>query len=459
MASYYRKKITKASLFLCYDQVKLFSPLDYNDCRALCVAKGIAKEPGNGGYYAEKEGNVSPFRNETMKLTNLSPRQLLEIDACTRCGECLRFCPVYSQREEEGINPRGKIQTMKRFIRSQYGLWTRAFSGKKLKEEDLKKFSEMVYRCTLCGECRVACPVSIDSKSLWLALREFLAEMGHLPQSADVLKKNILTEHNILGEENARRTEWLQALGDFPGHKYQKEKAEVLYFVGCVAPFFPSVHKVAQSFAKVMDRAQVDFAILGGEEWCCGFPLLGAGFKEEAKRLIDHNSERVKETGARMAVFTCPSCYHTWHEKYKIEIPLFHATQFVQGLIEQGKIEFRDEKVKVTYHDPCDLGRGSGIYEAPRRILRSMPGVEFVELPDNREHCKCCGGGGNLEMVDPELAVALAQQKIKQIQATGADVVITSCQQCVRTILTTARKRKIPVKVFDITEFVLKYMK
>jgi len=394
-----------------------------------------------------------------MKLANFSPKQLLEIDACTRCGECLRFCPVYSQREEEGINPRGKIQTMKRFIRSQYGLWTRAFSGKKLKEEDLKKFSEMVYRCTLCGECRVACPVSIDSKSLWLALREFLAEMGYLPQSADVLKKNILTEHNILGEENARRTEWLQALENLPEHKYQKEKAEVLYFVGCVAPFFPSVQKVAQSFARIMDRAQVDFTFLGGEEWCCGFPLLGAGFKKEANRLIEHNSERVKETGARMAVFTCPSCYHTWHEKYKIEIPLFHATEFVLELIERGKIEFRDEKVKVTYHDPCDLGRASGIYEAPRKILRSMPGVEFVELADNREHCKCCGGGGNLEMVDPELSAALSQQKIKQIQATGADVVITSCQQCVRTILTTARKRKIPVKVFDITEFVLKYMK
>ena len=394
-----------------------------------------------------------------MKLTNLSPKQLLEIDACTRCGECLRFCPVYSQREDESINPRGKIQTMKRFIRSQYGLWTRTFGPKKLKEEDFKKFSEMVYRCTLCGECSQACPVSIDSKSLWFALREFLAEMGYHPQAAEVLKKNVLTEHNILGQENAWRTEWLQALENLPEHKYQKEKAEVLYFVGCVTPFFPTVQKVAQSFVKIMDRAHVDFTILGGEEWCCGFPLMAAGLKKDAKRLIEHNIERVREKGARMAVFTCPSCYHTWHEKYKIEIPLFHATEFVLQLIEQGKIEFRDEKVKVTYHDPCDLGRASGIYEAPRKILRSMPGVELVELADNREHCKCCGGGGNLEMVDPELATALAQQKIKQIQATGADVVITSCQQCVRTILTTARKTKIPLKVLYITEFVLKYMR
>ena len=394
-----------------------------------------------------------------MKLTNFSPKQLLEIDACTRCGECLRICPVYSQREDEGINPRGKIQTMKKFIRSQYGLWTRTFGPKKMKEEDLKKFSEMVYRCTVCGECQVACPVSIDSKGLWLAIREFLAEIGHLPEAAEMLKKNILMEHNILGQENAWRTEWLKGLENLPEHKYQKEKAEVLYFVGCVTPFFPTVQKVAQSFAKIMDHAQVDFAFLGGEEWCCGFPLLLAGLKKDAKRLIEHNSERVKEKGARMAVFTCPSCYRTWHEKYQVEIPLFHATEYVLELIEQGKITFRDEKIKVTYHDPCDLGRASGIYEVPRKILRSMPGVEIVELADNREHCKCCGGGGIMEIVDRELALALAQQKIKQIQATGANMVITSCQQCVRTILTTARKSKIPLNVLYITEFVLKYMR
>ena len=150
-----------------------------------------------------------------MKLTNFSPKQLLEIDACTRCGECLRICPVYSQREDEGINPRGKIQTMKKFIRSQYGLWTRTFGPKKLKEEDLKKFSEMVYRCTVCGECQVACPVSIDSKGLWLALREFLAEIGHLPEAAEMLKKNILTEHNILGQENDVENRVVKGLGKF----------------------------------------------------------------------------------------------------------------------------------------------------------------------------------------------------------------------------------------------------
>ena len=218
------------------------------------------------------------------------------------------------------------------------------------------------------------------------------------------------------------------------------------------------VHKIPQSFAKILDRAGVNFALLGGEEWCCGFPLIGAGLKDEAEAMKQHNIEKVKEKGAKSVVFACPSCYHTWHEEYATDLTLTHSSGFVLDLIRQGKIEFRNETVKVTYHDPCDLGRASGIYEPPREILRAMPGVEFVELADNREHCKCCGGGGNLEMVDPELSAALAQEKISQIQATGAKIVITSCQQCVRTIMTAARKKKIPVKALNITEFVLSHM-
>jgi heterodisulfide reductase subunit D len=219
------------------------------------------------------------------------------------------------------------------------------------------------------------------------------------------------------------------------------------------------VHKIPQSLVKIMNRAKVDFTLLGGAEWCCGFPLIGAGMSKEVEGLIQRNIEGVKGKGAQSIVFTCPSCYHTWHEEYKTDITLFHFTQFLLKLIKEGKIAFHEEKLKVTYHDPCDLGRASGIYQAPREILQAMPGVELVELTDHREHCKCCGGGGNLEMVDPELSAALAREKIKQIQATGADMVVTSCQQCIRTIMTTARRMKIPMKALNLTELVLRYMK
>lgn len=393
-----------------------------------------------------------------MKLSKLTARQLLEIDACTRCGECLRYCPIYTQRQEEEINPRGKIQAIKRFIRSQYGLWAKIFGPRKLSEEQLKKFSEMVYRCTLCGECGWVCPVSIRSKDLWIGLREVLVELGYYPKQFDTLKENVLTSHNISGLDNEGRTEWLEAMGDLPEHRYQKEKAEVIYFVGCVASYFPMVHKIPQGMIQILNRAQVDFALLGGAEWCCGFPLIGAGMRDEAEQMITHNLEVVRKKEAHTAIFTCPSCFHTWREEYHAEIKLFHFTQFLLNLIREGKIRFKEERIRVTYHDPCDLGRASGIYDSPREILRAIPGVELVEMKDHGPNCKCCGGGGNLEMIDPELSAALAREKIKQIQETGADAVVTSCQQCIRTIMTTARRMKIPIKAFNLTELVLKHM-
>jgi heterodisulfide reductase subunit D len=393
-----------------------------------------------------------------MKLSALSPRQLVEIEACTRCGECLNYCPVYAQKREEEIDPRGKIQAFKSFIRSQYGIWAKIFGPKKLDEEKLKRFSEMVYRCTLCGECSVSCPVSIDAKHLWTALRETLVEMGHFPEAAKRMKANVLEAHNISGDENEERTEWLEFLDELPDHQYRKEKAEVAFFVGCVASFFPLVQKIPLAFVEILNRAEVDFTLLGGEEWCCGFPLIGAGMRKEANLLIQHNLDMVKKRGVKQVVFACPSCYHTWLEEYQTDIEIFHSTQFIKRLIDEGKVRFKERKVKVTYHDPCDLGRASKVYEAPREILHSIPGVELAEMENNREQCKCCGGGGNLEMVDPDLSAALAQEKIDQIQATGADTVITACQQCVRTILTTARRKEIPITAMDITEFVLKNM-
>lgn len=391
-------------------------------------------------------------------LKKLSPKQLLEIDACTRCGECVQFCPIYSQRGEEAINPRGKIQAMKKFIRGQYGLWAKLFGKKQLNEEELQRFSEMVYRCTLCGECGAQCPVSIDSRNLWIALKEVLVDLGHYPKPLKLLKAHILKDHNISGQDHGQRDGWLEALEDLPAHRYQKDKAEIVYFIGCVSSYYPMAYKIPQSIAKILERAGVDFTILGGEEWCCGFPLLVGGFKREAHELFQHNIERVKEKGAHTVIFSCPSCYHTWLEDYKTDLNLFDSTQFILKLIREGKIQFDEKKIRVTYHDPCDLGRASGIYEAPREILKAMPGVELVELSNHGDRCKCCGGGGLLEMIDPDLSAALAKEKIKEIQATGADLLITSCQQCLRTIQSTARKMKIRLKTVYISEFVLMHI-
>jgi heterodisulfide reductase subunit D len=171
-----------------------------------------------------------------------------------------------------------------------------------------------------------------------------------------------------------------------------------------------------------------------------------------------HNLEKVKDLGAKHVIFSCPSCYQTWMEYYDTDLELFHATQFLERLIEAGAIPLKKMKTTVTYHDPCDLGRNSRVYDAPRNILKSIPGLTFVELEKNQAQSICCGGGGNLEMADANLSGTVAQKKIEEIQRSGAKTVVTSCQQCVRTIKSRARRQKMDLEVMDITELVLRAM-
>jgi heterodisulfide reductase subunit D len=387
----------------------------------------------------------------------LSVKELIALDSCVKCGSCVGVCPVYAQTEQLETTMGGLYTNLRFFIRKAYGLPGMLFGPKKT-EGMLKKYSDHPYLCTLCGRCSIVCPAFIDTKDLRIAARGFMVEKGECPHSMDRLAETLERVHNISGEPNEDRPMWVQSLGEAPKDMFQREKARVVYFVGCVASYFPMTKKIPQSFVQILDKAGVDFTILGGDEWCCGFPLIAAGMRKKAAALIQHNLEKVKEKGAERVVFSCPSCYHTWMEECKTDIEIFHSTQFIKKLIDEGKVSFKEKKTKVTYHDPCDLGRASGVYEAPREILRAIPGVELVEMKGNREQCICCGGGGNLEMVNPDLSAALAQAKIEEIKATGADMVITACQQCVRTILTTARRKKIPIAAMDIIEFVLKNM-
>ena len=388
----------------------------------------------------------------------LSVKDLIALDSCVKCGSCVDVCPVYTQTQQLEITMGGFFTNLKSFIRKAYGLPMIFFEPAKAKNIP-KEYSEHSYLCTLCGRCTMVCPAFINARELRMAAREFMVEKGVYPRIMDQVAETLNRVHNIIGDPNEDRPMWVQSLSEVPKDMFQRERAKVVYFVGCVASYFPMTKRIPQSFVQILDKAGVDFTILGGEEYCCGFPLIAAGMKKKAEALIQHNLEKVKGKGAERVVFACPSCYHTWMEQYKNDIEILHSTQFIKRLIDEGKIRFKEKTTKVTYHDPCDLGRVSGVYEAPREILRAIPGVELVEMEKNREQCKCCGGGGDLEMVRPDLSALMAQAKIEEIQATGADMVITACQQCVRTIQTTARRKKIPLVVMDIAEFVLKNMK
>jgi heterodisulfide reductase subunit D len=320
------------------------------------------------------------------------------------------------------------------------------------------EIEKSIFTCLGCGACTSACFPSLKTKEVVFQDRECLVDEGLYPKIADRLAKSVVENYNISDEDNEERDECREFLKDVPEHVFEKERAEVIYFVGCVASFFPLVQKIPVMMAQIMERAQVDFAILGGEEWCCGYPLIGAGMGDKINALKEHNLEKVKELGAKKIIFTCPSCYHTWKTLYQPEMEVLPSSELLEQLILEKKIPLKEIRATVTYHDPCDLGRNSGIFESPRRVLQSIPGVQLVEMPNNRQLTNCCGGGGNLEMVDPDLSAKVAQMKIEEILETGAKMVVTSCQQCVRTIATRARREKIDLVVKDLTELVAEAM-
>ncbi|MCX7683591.1 MAG: (Fe-S)-binding protein [Anaerolineae bacterium] len=401
----------------------------------------------------------------TLDTRRFTFMQLMELDACTRCGECIKWCPTFAEKpERDAITPLRKIEAVRRFLNRQYGLWARLFGPRPPSNEALQEHSGGTYDCTLCGRCGVVCPVHINTRSLWIAMREALVDAGAYPAQLDHLRETITTKYNLSGDPNEKRLIWSENLPQVPEGVKGKSQAEVVYFVGCVSSFYPQSYSVPQSTVQVLERAGVDFMTLGGEEWCCGFPLIIAGMGEAALESVRHNVEAVRRSRARQVVTGCPSCYHTWKHDYArllgepLGFEVLHITELIEQVIRAGRLALRPSEDKVTYHDPCDLGRTSGVYEAPRNVIRAIPGVTLVEMEHHHEYSLCCGGGGDVEMADAELTAAVAARRIAEAQATGASVLLSACQQCKRTLAGAARREKVRLRVLDITELVARQM-
>ncbi len=376
-----------------------------------------------------------------MNIQKLSKLHYEEVAKCTRCGFCLPECPTYTVKRLETYTARGRNAITRAVIEGRLEL-----------SDDLAK---ALFTCLGCGACTVACFPSVQTRDAVWGDRALLAENNLHPAIMDKLAESLNEYHNISDDDPEDRAEWADLADRLPEEVLDKEKAEIIYFVGCVASYFPMAQKIPANLAQIMYGAGLDFTVLGGDEWCCGFPLLGAGKPDEVKAIKAHNLEKVKATGAKQVIFACPSCYHTWKHLYDADVELLHASELLNRMVLDGALKLNEVNMKVTYHDPCDLGRNSGVYEEPREVIKAIPGIEFVELPTNRGLSVCCGGGGNVEMVDPELSAAIAQNKIDAIKSTGADAVISSCQQCLRTIKTRAvRSGEKDLKVMDLTELV-----
>ena len=367
---------------------------------------------------------------------------------CVRCGLCLSVCPGYRQSLVETDSPRARVALMQAV---KDGLLEAPTDG----------YSKAFFRCLMCGACTFVCPSGVAVDRILEMTRGDLAHQGLLPEALCDLDARIVEYRNISAEANEGRLIWADNLPT-PPSGLGKEQAEIAYFVGCVGSFFPRSYSVPQALVRIFDRAGVDYALLGGAEWCCGYPMFLNGEVERARELVEHNVEAVKAMGVKKVVTTCPSCFHFWKHAYPsalggapLGVEVQHATEFLADLLETDQLKLREVQATVTYHDPCDLGRKEGIFEAPRRILRRIPGLELVEMVENRGGSACCGGGGNLETFAPDLGKAVSRSRIRQVADTGAGLCVSACQQCERTLANAARTERLRVRVQDITELVL----
>ena len=392
-----------------------------------------------------------------MNQLTTEPQQPAEEEAlyCVRCGLCLSVCPTYRESLSETDSPRARVALVRAV---KEGLLEAPTDG----------YATAFFRCLLCGACTFACPSGVAVDRILELTRGELASLGLLPQVLSDLDARIAQYRNISAEANEGRLIWADNLPT-PPTGLGKERAEVAYFVGCVSSFFPRSYKVPQSLVQIFDLAGVDYALLGGAEWCCGYPMLLNGELDRARELIQHNVEAVRAMGAQKVVTTCPSCFHFWKHSYPtalevermedLGLEVQHSTEFLANLLETGNLKLRELGQNVTYHDPCDLGRKGGVIEAPRRILAQIPGLRLVEMAKNRDSSHCCGGGGNLESFAPEMSGAVARSRIRQAAEVGAGTLVSACQQCERTLANAARAERLRIRVKDITEVVLEALK
>lgn len=370
---------------------------------------------------------------------------LQQLRTCIQCGTCSASCPTAYAMDYT-------LRQLWKFI--QLGL----------KDEVVN--SRTFWLCTTCKACTVRCPRGINLTDTMLMLKQYAVKEGlQVPAGIGTLRDTVTASYNISGDDNATRLIWAENLEHKPASIEAKKGAEVVYFVGCVSAFYPQAYSIPQSLVQIFEGAGVDFTTLGGQEWCCGYPLYSAGMRDLVPEVAIHNVERVKELNSRKLVASCPSCYYTWTHVYPqfLELPsdleILHGTEYVARLIGEGKINLGPVEKVVTYHDPCDLGRKSGVYEAPRAILKNIPGLEFREMARYGEDAMCCGGGGDVEISDREVTGQVGVLRMREAEETGAEMVVSACQQCKRTLLTAARQAKIRMRALDMSELVLDSMR
>jgi Fe-S oxidoreductase len=389
------------------------------------------------------------------KIEEFTWKQLMDLDACTRCGRCQDACPAYFSGK--ALNPKQVIQDLKEHL---YGAYPNPVSIKPAasRQEMLGEVitEEVIWDCTTCRACQQACPIFIEHIDKIVDMRRNLAmEKSSFPEAAQEALKSLGTRSHPYRGTTSTRTTWCEGLQ--VNTLSDTEDVDILYWVGCSAALDDRNMKVAVATAKVLQAAGIKFGILGEEEACCGDPARRIGDEYLFQTLCQQNIEILKGHNVKKILTTCPHCFNS----LKYEYPQFggnfevvHHTQFLAGLIKEGKLHIaKTTAKKAAYHDSCYLGRYNDIYEEPRAILRSL-NDNNIELPRHKSNSFCCGGGGGHMWMEEEPDKRVNIRRIEEVLQAGVECVATACPYCL-TMFDDALKAKEAdetVKAKDLAE-------
>lgn len=385
------------------------------------------------------------------KIKEYTGKEVIKL--CANCSMCRDECPTYEVREAESYYAGGRLRVLRTYAERNYPI-----------END---FIEAMYFCTTCKQCVDICPINVEYVDIIEDLRADLVSKKIGPYGNLLnFSKNVYKHKNPYGDAAKSRKSW------FTEGVIEVERGPYGYFVGCTASF--RTKEAAQNTAKILSKITGGIVLLGSGEWCCGSPLIRTGQTDfllktddgdqipfKVRDLIAHTIDELRIRDIEEVIFSCSGCYKTsiddWPKFYKQTIPFkrTHITQFLTRCLEEGKIKFKPLNKKITYHDPCHLGRHRGVYDAPRKVLKAIPEVELIEMRKNRNRSRCCGAGGGVKAAYPEDSLKIAMNRVEQAVETGADILATSCVFCKYNFLDAKNKLGVDIEIKNIEDLIV----
>jgi heterodisulfide reductase subunit D len=396
------------------------------------------------------------MKNKDSYINCLSQKQVLELDACTQCGECLKFCPVQDIKGDPNISPPEKIRMFRKFIKATDGLKSMLFGSGKIEQELLEDFTKAVFECTTCGACSQNCSVGIFTERLWPMLRKEMVRrgLGPIGQQAKLPEVIAKTGNPYDKPPEERYNTW------FPEGISIAEKSDIAYYAGCTGAY--EAQPMVRGDVRVLSATGTTFTMLPPEEEvCCGFPLFITGQHEMLSDLTKRLVTAYKAKGVKLLLCSCPCCVNImvkdWPLFYGKELPfkVKHITQFIADALRTGTLRFKKElKETIIYHDPCYLSRGVGIIAEPRFILSRIPGVTLLEFDHSGLNSRCCGAGGAARKVFHENAVAMGRLTIDEAVEKRAEKLVLSCPACYEKVNDAMKGHTKHIQIVDLMELV-----